>query len=217
MHARRSTTTSPGSAQGHEGGKVHHCADASHGSAQPRWRLSSFPTAAGCTWDAERSHGCPCQARCDAIVVHAMSRGMATQQTLLAVIDTNVLFEGMTTQGVRPDASLRRSAGDCYGLCRDGFGLRISRGVLWEGVGRALAAAPARGGGAPHAGPLCPIYFSWRPMSPDPGDEHVIDGAMNARAPVVTANTRDLRLAAQTLGLVVLTPVEFVTRLASMA
>jgi predicted nucleic acid-binding protein len=53
-------------------------------------------------------------------------------------------------------------------------------------------------------------------MSPDPGDEHVIDCAMNARAPVVTVNTRDFRLAAQTLGLVVLTPVEFVTRLASV-
>jgi hypothetical protein len=61
-----------------------------------------------------------------------------------------------------------------------------------------------------------PIYFSWRPMSPDPGDEHVIDCAMNARPPVVTANTRDFRLAAQTLGLAVLTPVAFVTRLASV-
>ena len=53
-------------------------------------------------------------------------------------------------------------------------------------------------------------------MSPDPGDEHVIDCAMNARAPVVTANTRDFQLAAQTLGLAVLTPAEFVTRLASL-
>jgi hypothetical protein len=60
------------------------------------------------------------------------------------------------------------------------------------------------------------MYFSWRPMSPDPGDEHVIDCAMNARASVVTANTRDFQLAVQTLGLVVLTPVEFVTRLASV-
>jgi len=58
------------------------------------------------------------------------------------------------------------------------------------------------------------IYYSWRPTSPDPGDEHVIDCAMNAGAPVVTHNVRDLRLAKQTLGLVVMTPVEFVTRLA---
>jgi hypothetical protein len=41
-----------------------------------------------------------------------------------------------------------------------------------------------------------PIYFSWRPMSPDPGDDHVIDCAMNAGVPVVTSNVRDFRLAA---------------------
>ena len=41
------------------------------------------------------------------------------------------------------------------------------------------------------------MYFSWRPMSPDPGDEHVIDCAMNACASVVTANTRDFQLAVQ--------------------
>jgi hypothetical protein len=40
-------------------------------------------------------------------------------------------------------------------------------------------------------------------MSLDPGDEHVIDCAMNAQAPVVTLNTRDFRLAAQTLGIVI--------------
>jgi len=57
---------------------------------------------------------------------------------------------------------------------------------------------------------LVPIYFSWRPMSPDPGDDHVIDCAINAGVPVVTSNVRDFRLAAQTLGLIVMTPVDFV-------
>ena len=61
-----------------------------------------------------------------------------------------------------------------------------------------------------------PVYFSWRPMSPDPGDDHVIDCAMNAGVLVVTANVRDFRLAQQTLGLGMLTPVDFVTRLAQM-
>jgi hypothetical protein len=61
-----------------------------------------------------------------------------------------------------------------------------------------------------------PVYFSWRPMSPDPGDDHVIDCAMNAGVPVVTSNVRDFRLAAQTLGLVVMTPVDFVTWLAKV-
>jgi predicted nucleic acid-binding protein len=58
------------------------------------------------------------------------------------------------------------------------------------------------------------IYYSWRPISPDPGDDHVIDCAMNASAPVVTSNVRDFRQAAQALGLQVITPVEFVTWLA---
>jgi hypothetical protein len=53
-------------------------------------------------------------------------------------------------------------------------------------------------------------------MSPDPGDDHVIDCAMNASVPVVTANVQDFRLAQQTLGLVVLTPLDFVTRLVQM-
>jgi hypothetical protein len=51
-------------------------------------------------------------------------------------------------------------------------------------------------------------------MSADPGDDHAIDCAMNAGVPVVTANVQNFRLAQQTLGLVVLTPVDFVTRLA---
>jgi hypothetical protein len=58
-----------------------------------------------------------------------------------------------------------------------------------------------------------PIFFLWRPMSPDPGDDHVIDCAMNAGVPVVTANVQDFRQAERSLGLVVLTPVDFVTRL----
>ncbi len=53
------------------------------------------------------------------------------------------------------------------------------------------------------------IWFSWRPASPDPGDDHIIDCAMNARALVVTANVRDFEEAVRTLGLTVMTPVKF--------
>ena len=59
------------------------------------------------------------------------------------------------------------------------------------------------------------IYFSWRPTSPDAGDDLVIDCAMNAGAIVVTSNIRDFRSAKESLGLRVLTPVEFVSILAS--
>ncbi len=44
------------------------------------------------------------------------------------------------------------------------------------------------------------VWFSWRPVSPDPGDDHVIDCAMNARAIVVTSNVRDFKEAVRTLG-----------------
>jgi len=58
-----------------------------------------------------------------------------------------------------------------------------------------------------------PIHFSWRPTSPDSGDDLVIDCAMNAGALVVTANVRDFRRAQQSLGLAVTTPIEFVMKL----
>jgi predicted nucleic acid-binding protein len=60
---------------------------------------------------------------------------------------------------------------------------------------------------------LVTAYYSWRPSSPDPGDEHVIDCAMNARAIVVTANLRDFELARVELHLPVLSPVDFLTLL----
>lgn len=59
------------------------------------------------------------------------------------------------------------------------------------------------------------IYYSWRPTSPDLGDEHVIDCAMNANAIVITYNTRDFQNARESLDLRVMTPVKLVLKLAS--
>lgn len=50
---------------------------------------------------------------------------------------------------------------------------------------------------------------AWRPLSPDPADDHMIDCAMNAAAVLVTWNVRDFRLAERALGLPVRTPIEF--------
>ena len=58
------------------------------------------------------------------------------------------------------------------------------------------------------------IYFSWRPASPDAGDDLLIDCAMNADAIVVTSNIRDFRSAKESLDLQVMTPVQFVSLLA---
>ena len=131
-----------------------------------------------------------------------------------AVIDTNVIFEGLTKQG-----------GVC-GLIVDAW----RAGLIEACVSNALAyeyedvlerkLSPRRWA---HIQPVLwsllgqaefvTIYFSWRPSSPDPGDEHLIDCAMNADATVVSANKRDLAQAQRALGLRVMSPVEFVTAL----
>jgi putative PIN family toxin of toxin-antitoxin system len=59
------------------------------------------------------------------------------------------------------------------------------------------------------------IHFSWRPASPDPGDDLVIDCAMNAGAIVITLNIRDFQNAKRSLGLQVMTPTEFINTVLS--
>lgn len=131
------------------------------------------------------------------------------------VIDTNVLFEGLTKQG--------GAAGLIIDAWRAGL-LRVymSNALAYEYadvLSRKLSAArwqrlkPVLGALLVQV-EFTPIYYSWRPSSPDPGDDHVIDCAMNAGATVVSNNVRDFQLAKRTLGLQVMTPVEFIHQLA---
>ena len=54
------------------------------------------------------------------------------------------------------------------------------------------------------------IHFSWRPFLPDPDDDMLVELAIAGRAThIVTGNLRDLQ-PAKRLGLVVLTPTEFI-------
>ena len=132
------------------------------------------------------------------------------------VIDTNVLFEGLTKQG--------GAAGLIIDAWRAGL-LRVyvSTALAYEYadvLSRKLSAArwqrlkPVLGALLAQV-EFAPIYYSWRPSSPDPGDDHVIDCAMNAGATVVSRNIRDFQLAKRTLGLRVMTPVEFLSQLAA--
>jgi predicted nucleic acid-binding protein len=58
------------------------------------------------------------------------------------------------------------------------------------------------------------ISFLWRPLLPDPGDDLVLETAVNGLANVVvTFNRRDFEPAAMRFGLEVLTPTEGVRRL----
>jgi predicted nucleic acid-binding protein len=142
---------------------------------------------------------------------------MTRQRMLQAVIDTNVVFEGVTTQGSAPGLIVEAWLNQLFVAC-------VSNALAYEYTDvLARKLAPRRWRQLqPVVGMLLararfvPVYFSWRPMSPDPGDDHVIDCAMNAGVPVVTANVQDFCLAQETLGLVVLPPVDFVTRLAQI-
>lgn len=132
-----------------------------------------------------------------------------------AVIDTNVVFEGLTTRG------------GAAGLLVDAwvaglFQPFVSNALAYEYrevLERKLSANRWRRlrpvlGRLLQSCELVPIHFTWRPASPDPADDHVIDCAMNAAAVVVTSNTKDFRLAERALGLPVRTPVEFLKDLA---
>jgi len=58
------------------------------------------------------------------------------------------------------------------------------------------------------------MHFRWRPQLHDPGDELVLEAAVNGRASaIVTFNERDLREAWQSFGIAVIRPGEALRRL----
>lgn len=134
-----------------------------------------------------------------------------------AIIDTNVVFEGLTKQG-----------GAC-GLIVDAWRAGKIEACVTNALAFEYEDVLARKLSARRWRQIQPvlnsllqqakfvtIYFSWRPSSPDPGDEHLIDCAMNADAPVVTSNKRDFVQAQKALGLRVMKPVEFVAVLTAL-
>lgn len=140
---------------------------------------------------------------------------MPTQIPFRVVIDTNVVFEGVTKQG-----------GAC-GLIVEAWSVGLFCPFVSNALAYEYAEVLSRLLSAERWQKIQPVleklldqtefvkvYFTWRPSSPDPGDEHVIDCAMNAGATVVTSNVRDFQMAKQTLGLRVITPVEFAVQLA---
>lgn len=53
------------------------------------------------------------------------------------------------------------------------------------------------------------IRFRWRPSTPDPGDEHILETALNGGAEaIVTFNMRDFAEAGTRFGLPVMTPAD---------
>jgi putative PIN family toxin of toxin-antitoxin system len=131
------------------------------------------------------------------------------------VIDTNVVFEGLTKQGSACGLIIDAWNAGLIEVC-------ISTAMAYEyedvlsrkrSKQRWQALKPVLGI-LFRSVSLTKIYFSWRSASPDAGDDLVIDCAMNDNAVVVTSNICDFQQAKESLGLRVITPVEFVTRLA---
>lgn len=128
-----------------------------------------------------------------------------------AVIDTNVLFEGLTKQGSAAGLIIEAWNAELFWACMsnalayeylDVLSRKLSP-ARWERIRPVL-------GGLLEQAIFIPNYFTWRPISPDPGDDHVVDCAMNGGAPIVTYNTKDFRNATLILEVPVMTPLEYV-------
>lgn len=131
-------------------------------------------------------------------------------------VDTNVVFEGLTRRGGAAGLIIEAWLADMLDV-------RVSDALAYEYVAvlsRMLSESrwhsiqPVLGELLEKA-TFVTLYYHWRPASPDPADDHVIDCAMNSGATVVTYNRKDFRSAEKSLGLQVLTPVELVIRLSS--
>jgi predicted nucleic acid-binding protein len=131
-----------------------------------------------------------------------------------AVIDTNVVFEGLTKRNSASTLLLNAWHKRVFqsfvslALQYEYFDV-LSRKLSpqrWHRIQPALGALLAT------AEPVIP-YYLWRPTSPDVGDDFLIDCAMNAKVWLITYNLRDFALARLELGLIVLRPEEFLVEI----
>ena len=141
---------------------------------------------------------------------------MLSLPLLRVVVDTNVVFEGLTKKGGASGLIVDAWLAGLMVVCvsntlayeyDDVLSRKLAKG-RWIEIQPVLARLIS-------IAEYTSIYFSWRPTSPDPGDDLAIDCAMNADAIVVTSNIKDFRSAREWLGLRVMTPVEFVSVLAT--
>jgi putative PIN family toxin of toxin-antitoxin system len=132
-------------------------------------------------------------------------------ELIRVVLDTNVIFEGLTKQHSACGIIVDAWAADLLKVYVSDAVIYEYVDVLsrklsyhkWQKVQTTLATLLSKA-------EFTPIYYSWRPASPDPGDDLIIDCAMNANVVVITSNQKDFRAARKELGLRVLTPFELV-------
>jgi len=131
-----------------------------------------------------------------------------------AVVDTNVLFEGLTRLGPAADV-IDAWVGRRFRPC-----VSTALALEYQDV-LARKLRPERGDSALMAlqallvrCEYVPIYYSYRPASRDPGDDFVVDCVLNSQAMLITYNVRDFADAARHLGFKVLQPSELMLALA---
>lgn len=135
---------------------------------------------------------------------------------LKAVVDTNVVFEGLTKQGGASDVLIKAWLGKAFLPCignamtyeyLDVLARKLNK-QRWQKIEPTLYQLIN----------LCEytqVSYRWRPSSPDVNDDHVVDLVMNANCSLVTLNLKDFKLPSQELGFEVLTPAKFVNTLSA--
>jgi len=130
-----------------------------------------------------------------------------------AVIDTNVLFEGLSRRGPSGAMVDAWAAGRFVPCVSTALALEYEE-ILTNKFGdakrpivrRALQALLDRV-------EWIPILSRIRPFSPDPDDDFIVECGIAADASIVTRNLRDLKVAEEALRIPVLTPEEFLVRM----
>ncbi len=140
---------------------------------------------------------------------------MSTAKISKVVIDTNVVFVGLTKQGGAAGLIIEAWLAGFIDVCvsnalsyyyEDVLSRKLSD-TRWSRLQPVLGVLLS-------LAQFTIIYYSWRPTSPA-GDDLVIDCAKNAGAIIITSNLRDFRSAQESLGVQIMTPTQFVTKLAS--
>ena len=129
------------------------------------------------------------------------------------VVDTNVLFEGLTRKGICgwvvdswACGRITPCVSTALALEYEAVLTRSQSAPIRERTQMALQALLDRA-------EFVPIAFSYRPQSPDPNDDFLIDCAVNASASIVTSNIRDFRGASERLGFDIMTPSDLASTL----